>query len=243
MRSAIKFGARLVGYEIRRADGSSTMRGALRRAASAHQIGTVIDIGASDGRWSAMAQEFFPDVRYLLIEAQADPHAAALEESARRNPRLQVVLAAAGDRPGEIHFDASDPFGGAAADKPFDTGDMVVRMTTVDAEIDRLALPRPFLLKLDTHGFEQEVLRGASVTLAETSVLIIESYNFELRPGALRFHELCAYLDGVGFRPSDLVDILRRPSDEILWQFDLVFGRSGADEFRSDSYGAPARDP
>lgn len=109
-------------------------------------------------------------------------------------------------------------------------------MTTVDAEVARLSLAGPFLLKLDTHGFEIPIFEGAASTLDQTSLLIVEAYNFELRPGALRFHELCTYLGGRGFRPLDVVDVMRRPGDDVLWQFDLFFARNDSREFASSAF-------
>jgi FkbM family methyltransferase len=225
------------GYDIARSSQSSTMPGALQRVSQQRPIRTVIDVGASDGRWSATAQRYFPEAEFLLIEAQGVPHEGALKRRARNDPRLHYVIAAAGDRPGSIHFDASDPFGGAAAETAFRSSDLVVPMTTVDAEVGRLGLSGPFLMKLDTHGFERQVLEGATHTLRGAAVLVIEAYNFELRPGALRFHELCQYLEGLGFRPVDLVDIMRRPRDQILWQFDLVFVRVDDEVFAVNEYG------
>lgn len=43
------------------------------------QIRTIIDVGASDGRWSLIARNFFPNARCLLIEAQ-EAHKKSLEK-------------------------------------------------------------------------------------------------------------------------------------------------------------------
>ena len=64
-------------------------------------------------------------------------------------------------------------------------------MTTVDAEVERAGLEGPFMLKLDTHGFEAPILAGAASTIRETSIAVVEAYNFEMQPGAMRFHQLC----------------------------------------------------
>ncbi len=109
-------------------------------------------------------------------------------------------------------------------------------MTTIDIEIARRDMAPPFLIKLDTHGFEVPILDGAAETLSKAELLVIEGYNFKLRPGCLRFHELCDYLEQRGFRCFDLVDVLRRPSDGALWQFDLFFVRANRPEFSSNSY-------
>jgi FkbM family methyltransferase len=212
------------------------MDAALHRLAHQHPVETIVDIGASDGRWSEMARKHYPNAAFLLVEAQGRPHEAALSRLGERHANVHYVLAAAGDHVGTIHFDASDPFGGAASEVPLERDDLVVPMTTIDAEVTRLDLAPPFLLKLDTHGFEVPVLEGAAKTLPQSDLLVVEAYNFELRPGSLRFHELCAYLDGRGFRAIDVVDVMRRPGDGVLWQFDLFFAPRDRPEFASTTY-------
>jgi len=74
---------------------------ALRRVANRDlEIGTVIDIGASDGRWSGVCAKHYPDAHYLLIEAQ-DLHEEALKAYVSAHPKAQYVLAAAGTRAGK----------------------------------------------------------------------------------------------------------------------------------------------
>ena len=109
-------------------------------------------------------------------------------------------------------------------------------MTTVDAEVARLGLLPPFLLKRDAHGFEDQTLDGATDKLSQTDLLVIEAYNFTLQTGAMRFHELCVRLDESGFRTVDLVNALRRPGDGLLCQFDLFFARADRVEFASNTY-------
>jgi FkbM family methyltransferase len=212
------------------------MERALERAAGRHRINTVIDVGASNGSWFNLARRAFPGVRGLLIEAQANPHEPALRALHLKDPTIDYVIAAAGDREGAIHFDASEPFSGAANREPFARNDVVVQMTSIDAEVTRRGLKGPFLIKLDTHGFESQILDGAAITLTDTAALIIEAYNFELRPGVLRFHELCSLLDARGFRCIDVADPMRRPGDGVLWQMDLVFARHDQTEFATDGY-------
>ncbi len=232
----VKRAARRAGYQIARSDESSTMETALDRIAANQRVATIVDVGASDGRWSRLAMGSFPSASYLVIEAQAEHHRDALASWSKGNPRVHVVLAVAGDGNGHIHFDTSDPFGGAASHEAFDTGDATLQMTTVDAEASRYDLEGPFLIKLDTHGFERQILSGAGTTLLETQALIIEAYNFTLRPGAMRFPELCMHMESLGFLPVDIVNSMRRPSDGVLWQFDLVFARADSKAFAVTRY-------
>lgn len=200
------------------------------------KIETVIDVGASNGRWTDQMMRHFPDANYLLVEAQVAAHGDALEKFKAANPKVDYVLCAAGDHDGEIQFYANEPLGGAASTEPFPENNIVVPMLTVDTLIRQRSLPGPFLLKLDTHGFEVPILRGARDTLTHAAVLIIEAYNFTLRPGAVRFYELCQFLEPHGFRCVDMFDLINRPLDNALWQMDLVFLPSAHPVFHSNGF-------
>jgi FkbM family methyltransferase len=186
-------------------------------------VSTVIDVGASDGRWSRGMMQHYPAARYLLIEAQAAAHGEMLRRFQAEHASVVYELCAAGNRKGQIHFDASDPIGGQASTTPYTKNDIVVPLETVDGLVRKHGLRGPFLLKLDTHGFEVPIFEGARETLAQSAMLIVEAYNFTLCPGCLRFHELCGYLETLGFRCVDLFDVMVRPHDQAFWQMDMVF--------------------
>jgi len=208
--------------------------GLARAAARRIPVAAVIDIGASDGRWSDLSLKHFKDARYLLVEANA-AHEPGLRAFKERVAGSDYIIAAAGDRVGELHFDVHDPFGGLASATPR-SGTITVPATTIDHEVAARSLPGPFALKLDTHGFELPILKGATETLTRTTLLIIEVYNFTLIPGALRFYEMCAHLAPLGFRPIDLCEPMYRPKDGAFWQCDMFFARDDRVEFNSNSY-------
>ena len=199
-------------------------------------IETVIDVGASDGHWSSRMMRHFPKANYLLIEAQAPAHAEALKKFKATHTNVDYELCAAGDHEGEIHFDASDPMGGQAATTPFAKNNISVPMATIDNLVRRRNLRGPFLIKLDTHGFEVPILEGARETMPQAGMLIIEAYNFTLCSGSLRFYELCGFLEGRGFRCVDFFDVMTRPQDNAFWQMDMVFLPSTHPVFRSNQY-------
>ncbi len=200
-----------------------TMQDALSRSRKWEtRVRTVIDVGASDGRWTKICRRFFPAATYLLIEAQP-VHQPALHVLKQRLPRLDYVMAAAGDGVGEIYFDVSAPLGGLASYTPFEKNCLRVPMTTIDHEVERRSLEPPFLIKLDTHGFEVPIFHGAKESLGHTELIVVETYNFPLQPGVLRFHQMCAFLEERGFRCADVCEPLHRPGDDALWQFDLFF--------------------
>ena len=214
----------------------STMRGAIRALARRdYQINTIIDIGASDGRWTLDAMEFFPTSQYLLVEAQS-VHQNHLMELKNSHANVDFVLAAAGDQVGKIYFDAGDPFGGQASHTPFENNNVELPVTTLDAEVENRLLSGPFLIKFDTHGFEIPILKGAEQTLKYTEVIIMECYAQHLMPDSLHFGQMCQYLDSLGFRCIDVVDPVWRAYDDSFWQMDLIFVRKERSEFSYRAY-------
>lgn len=198
------------------------------------RVGTLIDVGASNGSWSLLASRFSPGMACFMIEAQVE-HAAELEKLKAARPVFDFVTAAAGDKDGTVFFQGGDLFGGVAAHDPVGAGFCQVPMVTVDTMVRERGLEPPFLLKLDTHGFEVPILEGARETLACTELLVIEVYNFQLTPESLRFHEICSYLEARGFRCVDMCDpVFRR--DGVLWQMDLFFIPANSAEFSTNSY-------
>ena len=213
-----------------------SMRGAMQSLAQrAIPIKTIVDIGASDGHWAEMAMEFFPQANYLLVEAQAI-HQEKLDAFIATHSNAQYCLAAAGDKAGRIFFDAGDPFGGQASYEPYAHNNIEVEVTTIDIEVANRILSGPYLVKLDTHGFEVPILKGATEVLRDTQVIVMECYVQHLTRNSLTFSQMCAYLDELGFRCIDAVDLEWRPFDTTLWQMDLVFIRKDRVEFTYRDY-------
>ncbi len=238
MKRIIKSLLRRAGWELRRTKQThrSAMAEGLKRLAD-HGIrfNTVLDVGASDGRWSAECMSSFPEAKYLLFEPQP-VHSHALDVFAMScKPTVVLIKKAVGVSEGHTFFDAEDPFGGALADREGDHN-IKVSLTTIDASISETHVVPPYLLKLDTHGFERSILTGASKTLEHCEALVVEAYNYRITQEAFLFWELCSFLLEKGFRPVDLIDVLHRPYDNALWQMDLFFIKSNWAGFDYNSY-------
>lgn len=204
----------------------------MRRLRDHVSVSTVLDVGASNGCWAKLCRKSFPKAKYVLFEPQPC-HQESLARLAS-DANVTVVRKAVGATDGMTYFDASDPFGGVLVDEP--EGNIEVPLTSIDSAVSQLCLREPYLLKLDTHGVEKEILAGARRTLPKCEALIIECYNHRVTPGALLFWELCSYLQERGFRPFDLVDSMRRSRDGSLWQMDLFFVRNAWPGFDSASF-------
>lgn len=230
-----------LGYQLvnkrKSATAHGTMESALQSLARKLQIKTIIDVGASSGIWTRLAMKYFPAPEYLLVEANS-AYSRQLAAFAQAHANVQFVVAAAGESHGgrvEFSFDRADPYGGQASNWPH-ANSMSVPEITIAGEAASRDLEGPYLIKLDTHGFEVPILRGASGILPDIHAIIVECYNFRISPEALLFHEMCAYLDQLGFRCIDIADPLWRPYDEAFWQIDMVFVRKDSPEFMHVGY-------
>jgi hypothetical protein len=99
-----------------------------------------------------------------------------------------------------------------------------VPVVTLDDLARERSLVAPFGLKLDTEGFELEVLRGARRFLEDTLFVVAEVSITRRFEGGYTFAQFIAEMDQRGFRLVTFLDLvgLRRP--ELLY-VDAVFVR------------------
>jgi FkbM family methyltransferase len=194
------------------------------------QPGAVLDVGANVGDWTRAARPFFPEARFLMVEAQADK-------------TDQLGKLAAGDKGIDFEIcllgaqnDEAVPFykvtvGGGSGSSMFPEKTQFPRSTIrlpmrrLDDVVAAHHLPRPFLLKLDVEGAELQVLQGATNTLRMTDVILSEVSLLAYNNGAPLVTEVMQFLDAAGFVLYDISGGLRRASDKAMFRADLVFVR------------------
>jgi len=80
------------------------------------EINSILDVGASHGRWSKQCMASLSNGQYALFEAQP-VHFDALDSFESEMPQTVVVKKAVGSVEGVTFFDDSDPFSGQLSDK------------------------------------------------------------------------------------------------------------------------------
>jgi FkbM family methyltransferase len=209
---------------------------ALRRLRNQNiEIASLIDVGAAEGYWSTAFAKRFPGRHHLLVEAN-DVHQPALERVCQENKQWQFVLTAIGGTTGTAYFDGSDPLGGHLSNQPWSENYHPCRVTTLDDLVEEYPVPKPFMIKLDTHGVEIPILSGAAKTLQQANAIVVEAYNFTFGGPAVPFWDLCRYMLELGFRPLDVFDLLYREVDGAFWQFDLLFVRAELSLFQDSRF-------
>lgn len=197
---------------------------------------TLIDIGASNGCWSLMAELVFPELNFFLVEANIIHQESLIELSKKKN-NFNFVICAAGDKDGDIYFDDRNPFGGMAFREPNERAVKKLPVRKIDTLVKDFKLIPPFILKLDTHGFEAEILSGAEDSIKDSELIIIETYNYNINESSLLFFQICDLMfNKYGFRCIEIADPMLRPLDKSFWQMDIFFIKNNRNEFKKNSY-------
>jgi FkbM family methyltransferase len=213
-----------------------TMKKALERCSKRGlNISTVIDVGASNSSWSRDCMKNYPKANYFLVEAQNE-HEEGLLKFKNDFIKGDYLIAVAGNKEGKIFFDKSDLFGGIASNKKIDENYSEIPMISLDNEIKKRNLKPPYLLKLDTHGFEVPILEGAKDIIKNAELIIIETYNYKLTNDSLKYFELCVYMEKLGFSTIEMVDFMLREHDNSFWQMDTFFVPSDNKCFNYNEY-------
>lgn len=190
---------------------------------------TAIDIGAYVGNWTRSFKQIFPDSQVLMIEPQRTKLAALKSVAAELSKvewRSALLGPEAQDTVGFHESEtASSVLEEAANRQPPNS---YMPMTTLDAITVGTPFVGPDFIKLDVQGYELEILKGGTNTLASAEVVMMEVNLIALHDGAPLFHESAEYMGRHGFQIYDVCGLMRRPYDGALWQADVIFVRNSS---------------
>lgn len=219
------------GFEIRR-------HPALRRQRlfAARGVDLVLDVGAADGGYGRQLRQFGFAGRIVSFEPLAASH-AALSATAADDPQWTTRNHALGDEPGtatinvasnstsssllpmeQAHRDAEPSVGYVGQEE--------IRVDTLDAVAgDVLTGAAVPFLKIDTQGFERQVLAGAEATIPRLVGLQLELSFVPLYQGGMLVHEAMAWAYDHGFQLEVIEQGWAAPSGQML-QADGIFFRA-----------------
>jgi len=147
-------------------------------------IETIIDVGANEGQFCRKARKTFPDAQIHCFEPIPDLCKKIEAWAAGQNGAVHVQNLALSSRQTTAEFYVNDRDTIASSlltpdqDRADEYHSIQVAVDTLDNVCDSINWQRDALLKIDTEGFDLEVLRGASQSLARISAVIVESIFF-----------------------------------------------------------------
>ncbi len=102
-----------------------------------------------------------------------------------------------------------------------------IEQTTIDAVINEIKYT-PNLLHIDTVTNELEILLGAVNNLKKIEVVIVQVNIIEVYNVKISIPEIFSLLEDNGLVLFDILEIHRRPKDDIMWNMDLIFVRKNS---------------
>jgi FkbM family methyltransferase len=205
--------ARRLGYDLTPRRKARPHEAQLAAVLARFGISCVLDVGANVGQYAAMLREQGFGGRIVSFEPLAAAH-AALDRRAAADARWQIApRLAIGDRDGEVELEVS-----AESDMSsiLPQSDLLRKISPSSTVLRRERVPlarleaaaQPYLepgdrifLKIDTQGFEPQVLAGAGSLLARLSGLQLEMSLVPCYEGEVGFRAMLDRLAAAGFEP------------------------------------------
>lgn len=195
---------------------------------------TVIDVGANTGGYGSDLRAFGYTGRIVSLEPLTVPF-AELAQRAAMDGAWECHNVAAGERDDEVTINIAsnvasssllamrDEHRRGAPDVAYVAQEQV-RLRRVDS----LALDvlRPALLKIDVQGYEQQVLVGATNTLASVELVECELSIARLYEGQPSFQVMIDQLSSLGFEIVDLDPFFYDREDGRVLALDALFSRT-----------------
>lgn len=246
LRPRIRSAFRRVGYEVHRLPteppsiarepSTNTQMPQARQIIEQVSPAVVIDVGANSGEYAFDLREKGFAGEIVSFEPLPDAHAELVERAASDPLWIAAPRMALGDRPGTTEINvagnsysssmlemlalhASEAPGSAYVDKAR------CEVSRLDDALDRLGVTvTDAFLKIDTQGYEHQVLLGATRTLARCVAVQIEISLVPLYAGAVPTWKTIALLGEAGFDLAYTAPVFQAEDGRML-QIDGTFVR------------------
>jgi len=203
----------------------------LRELLARLEIDCVLDVGANVGQYHDFLRNKVLFDGPIVSFEPVSRHVELLRERARADSDWHVEGYALGAKDGSLPINvmASDQFSSFL--EPDNSRVETVAVRTLDVVLpvlqERLGFDRPYL-KLDTQGFDIEVLQGGRDSLAAVRALQTEASVIGIYKGMPGYVDTIRYLDERGFDITGLYPVSRDSSLRLV-EFDCVMiNRSAA---------------
>ena len=220
------------GLSLRRSDENKFVK-----LLAAHSVEVIFDVGANAGQFAKALRDNHFKGKIISFEPLRQAH-QQLQERAQGDPLWDVYercALGASEKRERINISknsVSSSFLGAEevllnanpSVKYVDTEE--VQIYTLDKIFDDQGnIEVMHALKIDTQGFELEVLKGAIRTISHFKVVIVEMSIEPIYTGSPRMSDIVDFLKINNFILWDLLPGFRDPTTKRLYQMDGVFLR------------------
>jgi len=195
------------------------------------QPGTVFDVGVGYGTpWLYKA---FPKAHFVLIEPQLEFETSLKRLCRQMDAEYHRVGAGETEASLPLYRLSNSPTGSSFLPPSeqatniwgiFNQSEESIHIVQLDTYMDR---SEPFLLKIDTEGYELKVLQGATAILAKTKFVLMEVAIAERQVGEADLIEIGMFMKENGFRIIDIPMLTQQSVNGPLLYVDVAFARIG----------------
>lgn len=201
-------------------------------------IGLVIDVGANIGQYGLEIRREGYTGSIYSFEPLIDAYERLLQNTYDDKKWHVHSRCAVGDSIDEVEINVAGnsysssikemlPSHISAAPNSGTVGTNYAKMITLDSLIDMWQSQEGrILLKIDTQGFEEEVLKGADMTIAYVRAVQIELSVVELYKGQSLYRYFFDLLEAKGFCLYRIIPGFMDDQSGRLLQFDAIFVRN-----------------
>jgi FkbM family methyltransferase len=230
-RAAINF-FNLMGFDIYQKPGKHYKN--KLKLLELHQINCVLDVGANIGQYSMKLRKYGYAGKIISFEPQSKTF-QILQENSKKYKNWTVYHCALGaeNKTAEINISENTESSSlmeikdihvSAAPTAKYVGKETITIKRLDSIYDELQLQNHnVFLKIDTQGFEMEVLKGAENVLNKIVGLQLELSITELYNNETLYDEIIAYLKQKGFGLYQMEHGITDVKTGRLLQFDGIF--------------------
>jgi FkbM family methyltransferase len=187
---------------------------------------TILDVGAFEGDWSAMARSIWPKSKIIMFEPNAAK--AVIVSKAASIIKAELIRELLGATDGaEVIFNVMESGSSIMNENsPLERVQEKRTLKRLDSLVGSLE-PGAFL-KIDAQGYELEILKGSERIMPSIEAVLLEVSLIEINKGAPLLADVTAFMKERGFVVCEILEIHRRPLDRALCQVDFLFVRENS---------------
>ena len=227
-----------VGFELRRFSVEQSENARFISMLRTHNVNLIFDVGANAGQFGVLLRKIGFDGKIISFEPLSDAREILLNIS-KNDPLWQIALQTAiGEENGEIEIqiagnsqsssvlDMLDTHVRAAPDSKYIGKEKVALRTLDSIAPDYMDSNSIAFIKIDTQGYETQVMNGAKKLMSQIVGLQVEISLVPLYKGQCLFDEMLKKLKNDGFELWSISTVFSDPNTGQLLQVDATFFRA-----------------
>jgi FkbM family methyltransferase len=235
-RLAGPLGVQLTSTQVAQRQFDGSQLGHLLTALRHFGIDLVVDVGANVGQFALELLEHGYAGRIVSVEPLPDAHTQLVAAAARHRRWSAFERVALGAQAGSVTMQVAGnsvsssvlamlPAHIQAAPASRPTATVAVRQTTLDEAFASAIAAASTLIKIDTQGYEKQVLEGGARCLADARLVLLELSTVPLYDGQWLWADGMAYLQQRGFELWFLHPDFTEPETGRVLQYNGLFAR------------------